>query len=138
MDTSTARDLLLAERTRLEGIRASESSSGFGLSAGEGAQPVSELDPSGADAGTETFDREMGESLKGHAEAELEEVEAALQRLDDGSYGRCEECGGEIPDERLELMPAARYCVEHQKAVDRMRGDRGTGDPTATSRSRRA
>jgi RNA polymerase-binding transcription factor DksA len=137
MDTSTARDLLVAERKRLEEIRDSDPSAGFGLSAGEDAQPVSELDPSGADAGTETFDREMGASLRGHAEAELEEVEEALRRLEDGSYGRCEECGTEIPDERLELMPAARYCVEHQQVVDRMRGDRGTGDPTATTRTPR-
>jgi RNA polymerase-binding transcription factor DksA len=125
MDTSTARELLTAERARLEEIRASEPSAGFGMSAGSGAQPVSELDPSGSDAGTETFDREMGESLRGHAEAELEEIDAAFTRLENGSYGRCEECGTSIPDERLEIMPAARYCVEHQKIADRMRGERG-------------
>jgi RNA polymerase-binding transcription factor DksA len=136
MDTSTARELLTAERARLQEIKDSQSSSGFGMSAEEGGQPTSELDPTGADAGTETFDREMGESLRGHAEAELEEVAAAFQRLDDGTYGRCETCGTDIPDERLEAMPATRYCVEHQRLADNMRGGRGTGDPTATSNVR--
>jgi RNA polymerase-binding transcription factor DksA len=137
MDTSTARELLTAERNRLEEMREAESSSGFGMSKESGGQPTSELDPTGADAGTETFDREMGESLRGHAEAELEEVDAALARLEDGTYGRCEECGTEIADERLEVLPATRFCVEHQRVADRARGGRGTGDPTATTTRRR-
>lgn len=45
--------------------------------------------------------------------AELDDVERALQRLDDGSYGRCERCRAPIDDERLAAQPASRLCVDH-------------------------
>jgi len=41
----------------------------------------------------------------------LEDIEVALQKLDDGTYGRCEGCGGPIAEARLEAMPAARLCI---------------------------
>lgn len=44
------------------------------------------------------------------------EVDAALGRLDDGTYGTCERCGTRIPPERLEIMPYARYCVACQQS----------------------
>lgn len=47
------------------------------------------------------------------AEADLADVDAALGRLDDGTYGRCEVCGGPIDDARLSALPATRACAEH-------------------------
>jgi RNA polymerase-binding transcription factor DksA len=47
---------------------------------------------------------------------DLDGVEQALQRLDDGSYGTCRACGAAIPDERLATEPIARYCAEHRAA----------------------
>jgi hypothetical protein len=44
---------------------------------------------------------------------ELADVERALTRLDDGTYGRCETCGQALPDERLAVAPAARRCGGH-------------------------
>jgi DnaK suppressor protein len=53
------------------------------------------------------------------ADGDLRAVEAALGRLDDGSYGRCDVCGGSIPAESLTADPLARTCAEHQVgAVD--------------------
>jgi RNA polymerase-binding transcription factor DksA len=49
-------------------------------------------------------------------EAELSDVERALARLDEGTYGTCEACGTALPDEQLEAAPAARLCREHQPA----------------------
>jgi RNA polymerase-binding transcription factor DksA len=46
-------------------------------------------------------------------EAELEDVERALRRLDESSYATCEACGGAIGDERLAVAPATRRCAEH-------------------------
>lgn len=43
--------------------------------------------------------------------AELDDVESALRRMDEGTYGTCEVCGGEISDARLEAMPAMRLCA---------------------------
>lgn len=47
-------------------------------------------------------------------EAELADVDLALERLDGGTYGRCDACGDRIPDERLATAPAARFCPAHQ------------------------
>lgn len=54
---------------------------------------------------------------------ELREVEAALERFDMGSYGLCEECGGEIPFERLRVQPAARRDIEHQARFEKNFGE---------------
>ena len=43
---------------------------------------------------------------------------AALQKIDDGSFGNCERCGETIADKRLEALPFARYCVACQRLVE--------------------
>lgn len=52
--------------------------------------------------------------LTASAEWELTEIAHALQRLDDGSYGRCERCAEPIPTERLEVLPMSRLCTQCQ------------------------
>jgi RNA polymerase-binding protein DksA len=54
---------------------------------------------------------------------ELREVEAALERFEMGSYGQCEECGGEIPFERLKVQPTARRDIEHQTRHEKTFGE---------------
>ncbi len=44
---------------------------------------------------------------------ELDDVESAIARLAEGTYGTCVVCGAQIPDERLEAMPATKWCIEH-------------------------
>ncbi|MBL8779134.1 MAG: TraR/DksA C4-type zinc finger protein [Acidimicrobiales bacterium] len=58
---------------------------------------------------------EMGEaqSLAGPLIGQLADVELALGKLDDGTYGTCEECGKPIGDARLEAMPHTRFCIDH-------------------------
>ena len=65
-----------------------------------------------ADTASQTFERELDEGLEEDAERQLREVEAALARIDEGSYGKCEVCGREIPEERLEAIPWATLCVD--------------------------
>ncbi len=67
-----------------------------------------EHDPEGA---TIAFERSQLDTVLRQTERRLAEVEAALARLADGSYGTCESCGQAIPAERLEVRPAARRCV---------------------------
>ncbi len=67
-----------------------------------------EHDPEGA---TIAFERSQVDALVQQAHAHLAEVEAALARVDDGGYGMCERCGGEIAAARLEARPTARTCV---------------------------
>lgn len=54
---------------------------------------------------------------------ELREVEAALQRIDEGTYGLCEDTGEPIPFERLRAQPTARRTVEAQSAHERAHGE---------------
>lgn len=56
-----------------------------------------------------------------HDDDRMSEVEAALRRMDDGSYGVCEETGDEIPFARLRAEPTTRYTVEAQEQVERER-----------------
>ena len=67
-----------------------------------------EHDPEGA---TIAFERSQVGALAEQARVHLVEVDAALTRLEDGSYGRCERCGGAIAAGRLEARPTARTCI---------------------------
>ncbi len=71
-------------------------------------------------------DVETHASLIERAEYRLKALDAALSRLERGRYGRCEECGEEIPVPRLELLPFAAYCVDCQtKRNHRLRPGEG-------------
>lgn len=67
-----------------------------------------------ADIGTELYEREKDIALNEHLEQEMKEVDAALERLENGTYGICVACGQPIAFERLQAVPTAKYCVRHQ------------------------
>ncbi|MDP1805911.1 MAG: TraR/DksA C4-type zinc finger protein [Acidimicrobiales bacterium] len=120
MDTDLARQRLADERARLDGVKSTFDDEGLGdQSESESLGELSSYDQHQADTGTETFEREKDLSILEQVEAELADVEHALRRLDDGTYGTCEVCGKAIPDERLEAMPATRLCLEHQAEAER-------------------
>lgn len=64
-----------------------------------------------ADSSQVTAERGEAEALAGELNDALAEVEAALRRLAEGTYGLCERCGQAISPARLEAMPAARLCI---------------------------
>jgi DnaK suppressor protein len=64
-----------------------------------------------AELGTGNFDQELTLSLLGSERNALDQIEAAIKRGEEGSYGRCEECGRKIPKTRLEAIPYAAQCV---------------------------
>ncbi len=120
METGDAREHLDAERVRLERVRAGfEAEHLHDESEEESTGELSHLDQHDADVASDTFEREKDFSILEQVEAELADVERAMQRLDDGTYGTCEACGSPIGDERLAVMPAARFCVAHQEVVER-------------------
>ncbi len=103
---AAARATLLAERARLreeldEGIES----------------PGQMTYGSQAAAASQVFAQQRDLALREKAEKELELVEAALGRLDDGTFGRCLRCGGEIAPGRLEALPWAAYCIACQRLV---------------------
>lgn len=74
-----------------------------------------------ADDATELFLRERNIALRNNAQDLLAQVEAALRRLDEGTYGICQRCGQEISIERLEALPYATLCITCQSQVERGR-----------------
>lgn len=62
--------------------------------------------------------REVATTLKAGARSALHDVEAALRRMDEGSYGRCTACGEALPIERLEVLPQVARCMPCQRAAD--------------------
>lgn len=118
MDAEHARQLIGSERERLEGlIRNRETETGIGSESETGSiSELSSLDQHQGDIGTETFERAKDFSLLEQLEAEINALDAALRKIDEGTYGRCEVCSNEIDAERLEAMPGTRTCREHAGA----------------------
>ena len=71
-----------------------------------------DYDPNFADTSQVTAERGEAEVLAGSLREALDEVEHALAKLDEGTYGVCERCGKPINPARLEAMPAARLCID--------------------------
>lgn len=71
------------------------------------------FDENFADSGQVAAEQGEVKVLVNSLRDQLDEVERALGKLDDGSYGRCEVCGKEIAEPRLEAMPATRFCIDH-------------------------
>ena len=125
MDKATARRRLEEERTRLQGIRDDLQRERAEATSDTGDE-LSSFDQHPGDVGTETFELERNVSLLEQVENELEEIEAAFGRLERGDYGRCQACGRPIGDERLDAMPAARFCVEDHARAEREAGYPGS------------
>ena len=118
MDQEHTRTRLAAERDRIQALWAAAGR--LTASATEAAErELSSAEQHPAELATETMERELDQSLVEHAELELAEIEAALRRVQEGTYGVCEQCGKPINDGRLEIMPAARYCVEDQAKISK-------------------
>lgn len=100
---------LMAERRAiLDRLRRVRQDFGDIVEASRDSNADDEHDPEGA---TIAFERAQVGALADQAVHHLAEVDSALERLSDGSYGVCTGCGRPIPAERLEVRPAARTCV---------------------------
>ena len=112
IDTDRFRGPLLKRREQLLGTMKRHDIGRSSLLDETGELMSSSADNHLADTASETFERELDEGLEEDAERQLREVDAALARLEDGSYGRCEACGKEIPEERLEAIPWTTLCID--------------------------
>ena len=72
-----------------------------------------------ADDATDVFEQERNLTVHGQLQWLLSEVEHALAKIEDGTYGRCEICGKPIHPARLEALPTARYCMEDQEKEEK-------------------
>ena len=71
------------------------------------------------DTATATLDREIDYSLEENYESVLRSIDAALQRIEDGTFGICETCGQPISEERLEAIPYATQCIDCRRKGER-------------------
>lgn len=102
--------LLSAARARLDDERASLRRQLAELGAGGDGLT---FDEGFADSSQVAAEQGEVRALTANLRALLADVERALTKLDDGTYGACEVCGQPIAPARLEAMPATRYCVQH-------------------------
>jgi DnaK suppressor protein len=72
-----------------------------------------------ADIATYTYDRELDSTLEGAEGEHLTHIDAALKRIEDGTYGTCENCDRAISPERLEAMPWATLCIDCKRLAER-------------------
>jgi len=72
-----------------------------------------DFDENFADSGQVAAEQGEHRALLGRLQETLTDVDRALAKLDDGTYGKCEVCGEDIADARLEALPASRYCINH-------------------------
>ena len=110
----TYRQRLVALRDRLQGAVSHLANEALRHTGGEASGSLSNTPLHMADLGSDNFEQEFNLSLLENQGQRLEEIGAALQRLDAGRYGLCEgeDCGKSIPKARLDALPFTRYCVE--------------------------
>jgi DnaK suppressor protein len=72
-----------------------------------------------AAAASQVFEQQRDLALRDRATAQLALVDAAMARIEEGTFGTCVRCGKPIPAGRLEALPWAAYCIECQRIVDR-------------------
>jgi RNA polymerase-binding transcription factor DksA len=113
VENEEARVRLEADQTRVEalvhGLRDDLGSNG------DDSSELADYDQHPADTASETFEREKDLSILEQLEAELVELQAALERIDNGTYGVDEVTGDPIDPARLEALPTARTNVDHQE-----------------------
>ena len=118
IETDRFREALLEERKRVEAAIQNLHDENPGTLA-EDAGEETAYDNHLADTATETYDRELDYTLEENSEHVLAAIDAALKRIDEGTYGICTNCGKQIAEERLEALPWATLCIDCQRDRER-------------------
>jgi len=119
IDLGEFKRLLVEERTRLAGAidLLEKENNGSSLEDELGEVGGWGTDNHLGDTATATYDRELEEGLEEGALQTVGEIDAALRRIEDGSYGVCELCGKPIGEQRLAAIPWARLCIDDQRRM---------------------
>ncbi|HEY7310119.1 MAG TPA: TraR/DksA C4-type zinc finger protein [Gemmataceae bacterium] len=110
-ERETYRETLLALRSRLKGDVSHLADEALRARGGEASGSLSNAPLHMADLGTDNFEQEFTLNLLQNQEQALTEIDEALERIKQGSFGLCEECQEPIPKARLQALPYARHCV---------------------------
>ncbi len=119
IDTERFRATLLEERERVERAIANLRDDHPGSADDEVEEVEGPSDNHLAENATATLDREIDFTLEENSGQVLAEIDAALKRIDDGTYGTCTNCGKQIAEERLEAYPWASLCIDDARQAER-------------------
>ena len=103
--------VLMGLRARLRGDVTQMTDEALKKSRQDASGDLSNMPIHMADIGTDNFDQEFTLSLIESEQVTLAEVDEALKRIAENTFGLCEECGEPVPKERLKAIPYTRYCV---------------------------
>jgi DnaK suppressor protein len=119
-DLKAFKEQLLRLRARLRGDVSQMAEAALNKNRTEANGNLSRMPIHMADIGSDNFEQEFTLSLMANEGDTLAKIEAALERLEEGSYGLCEECGVKIPKARLEAIPYATLCVKCAAQAERL------------------
>ena len=112
------REALLIRRTVLMGDVSNMHDSALSKSGAVASGDLSTVPYHMADVGTDNFDHEFTLGLIENEEEELREIDAALERLEKGTFGLCDRCKQPIPRSRLKIIPYAKLCIECKRGEE--------------------
>jgi len=118
------KERLLAEKDRQEAEHGEAGSPGLDTPLTDAGSELLSYDNHPADLGTETFEREKDLAIRNNADDLLDQVNKALERIENGSYGICELCQAEIDPERLEAIPYTTLCIHCRREQEDHRRER--------------
>ena len=111
------KQMLVSLRSRLRGDVSAMADSALRKTRSEASGDLSSMPIHMADVGTDAFEQEFTLSLMEHDGSALAQIEAALERIEDGVYGVCVECETRIPKTRLQVLPHTPHCVKCAEKV---------------------
>ena len=117
-DLDHFRELLLRKRTEISGNVVEIEGETLKKSRLDASGDLSSMPIHMADLGTDNYEQEFALGLMDSERRILVEIDAALQRIQEGTYGICEGTGQPIPRARLEAQPWARYCVDYARKIE--------------------
>ena len=112
LEVKVYKERLLLLRARLRGDVSAMAESALNKTRSEASGDLSLMPIHMADVGTDNYEQEFTLNLLQNEETTLEAIEGALERIEEGVYGVCAECGRAIPKTRLNAIPFTPYCVK--------------------------
>ena len=119
LDTDRFRTMLVEERQRVADAISYLHEETPGSLEDETEEIVGSVDNHPAEIASATLDREIDYTLEENSEHVLAEIDAALERIEAGTYGTCRTCGQPISEERLEAIPYATQCIDCKRREER-------------------
>lgn len=111
-DIKFFKEMLLELRRRMHGDVSTIQKSATKKNRADDSDNRTSMPTHPADIGSDNFDQEFALSLAEVGSGRIREVEEALEKIENGTYGVCEECGSRITKKRLEAIPYAALCID--------------------------